>query len=266
MTAMKITEMYTYPVKSLAGIPLQSAELTSVGFRHDRQWMVVTPDGTFMTQRTFPQMALVGTAIEDGQLVLTSFGMDPHRVTPLNADSPRISTEVWGDGVNAVIHDDATNNWLSQAIGAPCMLVSFPEDEIRQCDLDYSSEGDNTLFADAFPLLLISQESLDELNRRLASPVGMDRFRPNIVVSGCEPHAEDNWKTIMIDDIRIRVVKHCARCSVPTVDQQTGVLSGPEPIHTLSGYRQRDGEVYFGVNLVPDNTGWLSCGESIMAN
>lgn len=262
---MHISEIYVYPVKSLAGISLDSAQLNEAGFEYDRQWMVTRPDGAFMTQRNYPQMALVETRLNHGRLTLSSFGMEPHVVTPVEKDNgKRISTKVWGDPVQALEHDAQTSEWLSQAIGVDCRLVSFPDDEIRQCDPAVSNAGEHTLFADAFPLLLLSRGSLDDLNARLENPVGMDRFRPNIVVSGCEPLAEDNWKKITVGDVRLRVTQACARCSVPTVNQQTGVLSGPEPIHTLSSYRQRaDGEVYFGINLVPETTGVVRTGDRV---
>jgi uncharacterized protein YcbX len=113
-------------------------------------------------------------------------------------------------------------------------------------------------------LLLISRESLDDLNSKLAIPVGMNRFRPNMVVSGCGPFDEDNWTSIKINDISLRVIQACSRCSVPTVDPATGVLTGPEPIHTLSSYRKRDdGEVYFGINMAPDSTGLISVGDAV---
>ena len=262
---MHISEIHIYPIKSLAGFSLDSAQLNATGFEFDRQWMVTKPDGEFMTQRNYPQMALVETKVDNDALTLSSFGMEPHIVAPVEKDNcNRISTQVWGDPVQALEHDVQTNGWLSQAIGVDCKLVSFPDDEIRQCDLALSKVGEHTLFADAFPLLLLSQGSLDDLNARLENPVGMDRFRPNIVVSGCEPLAEDNWKNIMVGDVRLRVTQACARCSVPTVNQQTGVLSGPEPIHTLSSYRQRgDGEVYFGINLVPETTGLVRTGDRV---
>ena len=262
---MHISEIYVYPVKSFAGISLDSAQLNEAGFEYDRQWMVTRPDGTFMTQRVYPQMALVETSISDGRLVLSSFGMEPHIVAAIDKNNgKRINTQVWGDPIQAWEHESQTGEWLSRALGVDCKLVSFPDDEIRQCARPLSKIGEHTLFADAFPLLLLSRGSLDDLNARLENPVGMDRFRPNIVVDGCEPLAEDHWQRITVGDVRLRVTRACARCSVPTVNQQTGVLSGPEPIHTLSSYRRReDGEVYFGINLVPETTGRLRIGDRV---
>lgn len=262
---MKVSELYTYPVKSLAGIMLETADLTRTGLRFDRQWMLVEPDGTFMTQRCHPQMVLVQPSLHNGALVLSTFGMEDLVVdTPVPAPENRLRTAVWGDVVNGVIHAGSTNEWLSDAIGTHCRLVRFPDDEIRLCDPDHSSEGDHTYFADGYPLLLASQESLDDLNSRLKEPVGMDRFRPNIVISGCKPYEEDSWRNLEINEVALRFAKHCGRCSVPTVNPVTGMLEGPEPIHTLSGYRQQeDGEICFGVNLVPEATGTLRVGDCI---
>ena len=262
---MKVAQLYTYPVKSLAGFSLQTAELTRSGFQYDRQWMVVKPDGQFMTQRSHPQMALLQSRIEQGRLVLSSFAMEDYTVDNTDENNPqRLKTDVWGDSVNGIVHKSATSEWLSDALGENCKLLSFPQSEKRQCDLTLSAEGDHTLFADAFPILVISQESLDDLNDKLDSAVGMNRFRPNIVIQGGDPFAEDHWKNIEIGNIGLRGAGGCSRCSVPTVDPETGALTGPEPMHTLSTYRQKDdGEVYFGLNMIPQSSGSIRVGDAI---
>lgn len=225
-----------------------------------------------MTQRSFPQMALIETALVDHRLVLSTFGMKAHVVESVNDNAERIDTEVWGDQISALVAEPITNEWLSQALDAPCKLVSFPADQIRQCDRQFAHSGEHTKFADGFPLLLVSQESLDDLNRRLQVPVSMDRFRPNIVVKGCDAFAEDHWQTIRVTNdssnidsgnVDLRIAKPCARCSVPTVNQQTGMLAGPEPIHTLASYRQRGEKVYFGMNLIPGGQGNVNVGASV---
>ena len=261
--SITVSAINTYPVKSLGGIALDSAYLDFAGFSHDRAWMVVKPDGQFMTQRTHPQMALIHADVDQGQLTLSSFGMESHSAKIADASMQRLHTEVWGDDVFAIDVGDDSADWLSQAIGEPCRLVFFPANEVRSCDPQRAQPGDQTRFADAFPLLIISEASLADLNARLKYPVGMDRFRPNIVVNGCAAFAEDEWRNIEVNGLPLRIVDRCARCSVPTVDQMTGTLSGPEPIHTLSSYREHDGEVFFGVNAVPDGTGPISVGDTI---
>ncbi len=258
-----ISTINLYPVKSLGGSKINQGQLLFSGFSHDREWMLVKPDNSFMTLRSHPQMAMVQAIVEDEQLLLKSFGMETHSVPATNASMKKISTAVFGNSVQGNDVGDETAEWISQAIGDDCRLVAFAQDQVRQCDPEVSKQGDHTKFADAFPLLIVSEESLQDLNNRLDNPVTMDRFRPNIVVRGCEPFGEDNWRSIRINDLPLRVVAACARCSVPTVDPATGVMSGPEPIHTLSSFRQRDNEIYFGVNAIPDREGSIIVGDKI---
>jgi len=264
---MQLTQIHIYPVKSLGGVHLEQAELYRSGLKYDRQWMVVDENNKFMTQRSLPEMALVHTNIIQGQLVLSTLGMEDHQVPQADSGAKRIATQVFSDPVNAIELDAPTNEWLSDALGRVCKLVYFPDDEFRQCDPSVAQSGDHTRFADAYPLLILSQASLDDLNSRLESPVGMNRFRPNLVIDDCVAFAEDTWSTISINDATIRMLEPCSRCSVPTVDPQTGMLSGPEPIHTLSSYRERDGEVYFGSNytaqLDPSCSVTISVGDHI---
>ncbi|MEA3292753.1 MAG: MOSC domain-containing protein, partial [Pseudomonadota bacterium] len=158
---------------------------------------------------------------------------------------------------------EESGRWLSQAIGDDCRLVFIPDDEIRPCDPRYAAPGDRTSFTDGFPLLLISQASLDDLNRRLAQPVEMRRFRPNLVVAGVEPYAEDNWQRIRVGEIEMRGVKPCSRCAIPAVDPDTGIVSGLEPLRTLSAYRKRNNKIYFGQNLAHNGHGSLCVGDLV---
>lgn len=260
---MEISELYTYPVKALKGIALCTSRLNRTGPGYDRQWMVSKADGTFMTQREYPQMALVETKMYNGQLFLSCFGMQDLAVPAIADDAPRLKTNIWGDQVHALAGNAEADAWLSEAIGEPCHLVGFPGGEKRYCDPQISHDDDHTFFADRFPLLIISEASLQDLNNRLECPVGMDRFRPNIVIRGCGAFAEDRWKIIAINGITIRCVARCARCSVPTVDPQRGVLAGPEPIATLSGYREINGSIMFGVHAIADMAGTVSVGHAV---
>ena len=260
---VEISELFIYPVKSLRGVSLETMTLLNSGPEYDRTWMVTDPQGNMMTQREHPQMALIDTNIIEGQLILSTFGMQDWSVPVNQNDLDIVRTNVWGDSIKAERLDNQTNEWLSQALGESCQLIRFAPDEQRPCDPDLSYRGDHTFFADAFPLLILSQASLDHLNSKLENPVAMNRFRPNIVVSGCNAHAEDDWQALHIHETRIRIVDACARCSVPTVDPEMGVLSGPEPIHTLSSYRQRDGEVFFGMNGIPDSEVEIRLGDSV---
>lgn len=263
MGAITLSEIYIYPVKSLAGIALESSELEPMGLRHDRRWMVVDPAGNFITQRTHPQMALIQPRISGDRLIIATFGMDDHEVRPAAVDAPRMEVKIWADTVNATRVGEESDRWLSQAIGDDCRLVYIPDDEIRHCDPRYADPGDRTGFTDGYPLLLVSQASLDDLNQRLAQPVEMRRFRPNLVVTGTEPYAEDNWQRIRIGKIEMRVVKPCSRCAIPTVDPDVGETTSAEPLQTLATYRQRNDKVYFGQNMVHNHLGQLHVGDAL---
>ena len=258
---MQITEIHIYPVKSLAGISLSTSKLSRSGLEYDRQWMVVDDQNRFLTQRTHPQMSLVQTDIQKGGLVLSNSKMETYAVPTAAPDMHHIETQVFNDPVSGVELDAITNEWISDALATNCKLVCFPENAIRFCNPKVSKEGDHTKFADAFPLLVISQASLDDLNSRLETPVGMDRFRPNLVVDDCDAFEEDEWSELQINQSRIRMIQTCSRCSVPTVDQQRGLLNGPEPIHTLSTYRRRNGKIIFGSNYTSDGNLTVSVGD-----
>jgi len=259
---ISLTGLHIYPVKSCAGIDLQTSDLDGMGLRYDRRWMIVDNAGKMLTQRTHPQLALIETGIREGQLTLSSFGMDAFAVPHCDAHTPRMKATVWNDTVNAW-HIQAADQWLEQAVGETCHLVQIPDDEVRTCDQTYAKPDDHTGFTDGFPLLLISQASLDDLNNRLDQPVEMRRFRPNLVVDGCDAYAEDGWSEIRIGDIVMRVVKPCSRCPIPTVDPDTGEVSSGEPLQTLATYREKDGEVFFGQNVIHDAPGKLRVGDHL---
>ncbi len=261
MNGTVLSEIHVYPVKSLAGIALERCALEPMGLRHDRRWMVVDRGGNFLTQRTLPQMALVQPKLAGDRLTLSTFGMEDHEVP--HAQGPVMEVRIWKDTVRALHVDEETDRWLSQAIGETCRLVWFPAEAVRRCDPAYAGPSDHTGFADGFPLLLVSEASLEDLNRRLERPVEMRRFRPNLVVRGCEPYAEDTWRRIRIGDIGIRLVKPCSRCPVPTVDPETGTFAGPEPLKTLATYRERNGKVFFGQNAVPEGEGTVRLGDCV---
>lgn len=260
-----IQDLFIYPVKSLAGISMPSLEALPKGFKHDRRWMLIGPDDAMLTQRAHPRMALIQPAISDGNLVLTHRQQQLEPVSvPLSLGGSTLHTQVFDDPVEVQTLQSPANEWLSDALGTPARLVVQPEPSPRQADLRFAQEGEHVSLADGFPYLLISQESLDFLNTKLAQPVPMNRFRPNIVVRGCQrPHEEDSWQAFRADDIRFRVVKPCARCTITTVDQQQGVLSGAEPLKTLSTYRKAGNKTLFGMNLLVDQAGTLQVGSAL---
>jgi len=262
MTRLRVTELWTYPVKSCRGVALDHASVEARGLRWDRHWMVVDTSGRFLTQRDLPAMATIVPTVTAAALVLRAPGR-PDLVLPHGPAGDQAVVTVWGDTVEARTVSAAADRWLSQHLGVGCRLVRFPEDARRPVDPTYGAPGDETAFSDGFPLLLIGQGSLDALNSRLAQPLPMRRFRPNLVVAGAPPHAEDDWRRIRIGAITLRVVKPCSRCVITTVDPDQGVRAGAEPLETLATYRRRDGRVYFGQNVIPDGAGEIRVGDPV---
>jgi uncharacterized protein YcbX len=261
MTGFTLSALYRYPVKSLRGEACDAREVGRTGLSGDRRWMVVDRDGRFLTQRQQPRMALIAARLDErGELHLAAPGMPELRVAP--ASGGRIEVVVWGDRLEAVPAGGEAAAWLSDFLALDCRLVSFADDVSRAVDPAYAAATDQVGFADGFPFLLISQASLDDLNARLGQPLPMLRFRPNLVVEGCAPYAEDGWRRIRIGDVSFRVAKPCSRCIIPTIDPATAER-GQEPLRTLMGYRRRDNKVYFGQNLVHDSGGHLAVGMSV---
>ena len=261
-TAITVQSLHYYPVKSCRGLDLQSARITATGFRHDRRWMVVDSKGRFLTQRRFPRMALVECDVSAQEVLLRAPGMSSLQVA--ESTTALQTVRVWGFDGRAGDCGDVASRWFSEYLDYPCRLVVANEAWQRPVDADYDAFNTPVLFADGFPFLLISQASLDGLNERLAEPVEMARFRPNIVVNGCLAHAEDDWRKIRLGELIMHIIKPCSRCTIPQVDPATGER-GTEPTATLNSYRQWvDGAVYFGQNLIHESrSGVLQVGDTV---
>jgi MOSC domain-containing protein len=261
---IRLTGLHIYPIKSAHGISLAEAEVDEFGLRHDRRWMVVDESGTFLSQRSHPRLALVVPSIGDEALQVDAPGMGTLR-TPLHPKATvATSVTVWDDTCPATWLGERTRTWFTEFLGTPCNLVHMADDVVRPADPAFAPPTARVSFADGFPFLLIAEESLADLNRRLAHPVPMNRFRPNLVVAGAEPYAEDDWRKIEIGGLGLRIVKPCGRCVVTTTDQTTAER-GKEPLRTLATYRARGGEVMFGQNVVHDAPGRLRLGDEVMA-
>ncbi len=259
-----ISRINVYPDKSLGGAFLQTSPVEPRGLRHDRRWMVTDPDGRFLSQRTLPRMALISARTDADALRLQAPSLPPLRVPLLPpASAFPVDVRVWDSACRAVAPSPDADCWLSDFLQTPCRLVFMPDDTRRLVPAEFRRGQGLVSFADAFPLLLLSEASLHDLNQRLDVPVPMDRFRPSIVVSGTASYAEDDWRTITIGEMLFYVVKPCARCLLTTVDQQTGVIGGPEPLRTLAGYRRRAEKVVFGQYLIPAAPGTLSVGMDV---
>jgi uncharacterized protein YcbX len=259
MSGIRLSALYRYPVKSLAGESLSQARLDAFGLHRDRRWMLVDREGRFLSQRELPRMALISARLQAQGLVLQAPGNEDLSVWYPGAEAERVQVKVWNDRCLAQRVASLADAWLSDFLGQVCRLVYMPDESVRPLDPRYAKPQDRTAFTDGFPLLLISQASLDDLNSRLAEPLPMLRFRPNLVMEGCAPYAEDGWRRIRIGELTLRVVKPCSRCKITTVDPYTGE-SGSEPLKTLADYRRRGNEVYFGQNLLHDGPGELALG------
>ena len=261
MSVITLSELNTYPIKSAAGIALHQSQVTSRGLLHDRRWMVCDRNGKFLTQRKLPKLSLIKVAV-DGQLHLSIAGMANSSLTlPAVPDTAQpVDVDVWGDACVAWFMGDKAAQWLSDFLGIDAQLVYMPDSTHRPSDHGRFETANS--FADAYPFLLISEASLADLNGRLEQPVPMNRFRPNLVIEGCEPFAEDTWKQIKVGDIVFDVAKSCSRCSIPGVDQATG-QQGKEPLKTLATYRRWDHAIWFGQNLIAHSEGKLNVGDKV---
>lgn len=259
-----LSGVYVYPIKSCGGISPRSAELVATGLRDDRRWMLVDEMGGFMSQRRHPRMALISPRITPHGLIVHAPGMPDLEVLSEGKDGERIDVEVWGDAQLGEPVGEEADRWFSKFLDSPCRLVRKPDDDVRPVDSFYAGEGDQTSFADGFSLLVISEASLEDLNRRLERPVPMNRFRPNLVVRGCGPYAEDGWGEMRVGEATFRVAEPCARCAITIVDQQIGER-GKEPLRTLATYRKSGGKVWFGRNLIHTSLGTVRVGDPIEA-
>jgi uncharacterized protein YcbX len=260
--AAVVSELNVYPIKSARGIAVDRWDIDEFGFRLDRRWMVIRPDNSFMSQRKYPRMALISVQLVDDQLLLSAPGMEPLKVSTAPPAGQPLSVVVWDDTIRAVLAGQEAARWITEFLELPCRLVYLPADSVRPIDPVYALGGDRVGFADAYPILLISRESLDDLNRRLEEPIPMNRFRPNIVVTGADAYGEDRWKRFRIAGMEFFGVKPCARCVLTTVDQSTG-LPGQEPLRTLAEYRRFGGKILFGQNVIHRGTGTLSIGDRL---
>jgi uncharacterized protein YcbX len=261
-----VSGLFIYPVKSCRGHSVTSAELDDHGIIGDRRFMIVAAaDGMFLTQRSHPRMALIETTLTKGTLILSS----PQRsevTIPLDASFGQRRVTVWKSTVNADDCGEEAAEWLTGFLGLPLRLVRMGGTYQRPMLKAAAQAGDVVSFADSCPFLVISEASLADLNSRLAQPLPMNRFRPNLVVAGCEPYAEDDWARLRIGDLAFRTAGPCTRCAITTTDQLTAAR-GKEPLKTLATYRRDPddpGDVNFGINLIHESKrGTLRMGDTV---
>lgn len=257
-----------YPIKSAKGIALDRGVVTATGLEHDRRWLVVDDGGRFLTQREEPRLCLITPTVSATHLSIAAPGMPDLELPVGEPGGDRRRVTIWEDEVEAVMAPASVGEWLSDFLGARRHLARIPDSTVRGVDPEFGAPGDRVGFADAFPFLIVAQASLDDLNQRLVAKGGralpMNRFRPNLVIDGCAPFAEDGWDRARIGNIGFRVVKPCARCAITTTDQATGVTSR-EPLETLASYRRLGTKVMFGQNACHDGEGELRVGDAVMS-
>ncbi len=269
---MRLSGLFIYPVKSLRGCAVSAANVDALGLAGDRRFLIVDAGGRFLTQRTLPRMALIATELAPDGLVLSCPGHGRLLVQPVTPGTATRRVSIWrSEGLLANDCGDEAADWLAEVLQTECRLVAIGEQFRRPVLKPAARPGDLLHFADACPFLLVSEASLDDLNDRLIArgeeAVPMDRFRPNLVVTGCSAFAEDGWTRFTIGPIAFRSAGPCVRCVVATTDQQTATR-GPEPLRTLATYRRAPDDpagVIFGQNLIHETTsGPLRVGDQIV--
>ena len=262
MTDKTITELLLYPIKSLGGISVPSAQVLTEGFQYDRRWMLVDAEGQFMTQREHAKMTLFSCELSEEVLIIKY--QDEEKKIPLANHSENVSrVQVWSSKLKAHQVSSEISEWFSDHLGAQVDLVKLTDISKRPKRLFVPPYKTHLSFADGYPYLILGTASMETLNKKLELPLTMDRFRANIIVQTSEAHEEDEWKQDFVaGTASMKVIKPCARCVVTTIDQQTGI-KGKEPLKTLTTYRKWRNKIWFGANAICLREGRLSVGDTI---
>ncbi|MBC7847875.1 MAG: MOSC domain-containing protein [Flavobacterium sp.] len=256
-----VTELYIYPIKSLAGIAIQTAKAEEMGFENDRRWMLVDEENQFITQREHPNLSQFYPKIREGKIVI-SHQDEKHEFLIDESLEEAIFLKVWDDESKVVEVNKATSKWFSEALGFSCKLVKIVNKGDRKHNSSRLNQTLNVSLADGYPYLLIGSKSLDFLNEKLEEKITIQRFRPNIVISSNLPHEEDFFETFQIGNVKFQNVKPSGRCVMVNNNPTTGILK-KEPLKTLSTYRTSNNNVYFGANIFCLNEGTIAVGDSL---
>ena len=262
---IKIKSLHIYPIKGLRGISLNQTEVTTRGLKHDRRWVLVDEKNRFISQREFPEMALLHTHIEGDLLIIkdTRKNNSSISIPIVEPTSNEEMVTVWDDKMPAKIVSEEANGWFTTALSKQLRLMFMHDASQRQADQRYAiTENDHISFADGYPILIVSEASMDQLNEKTGLSQSIDRFRANIVITGVEPHEEDKLREITIGQQKLFGVKPCARCQVTTVDPSTAKY-GKEPLKTLATYRRINHKILFGENFIPANESSISVGDLV---
>ncbi len=258
---MQVSQIFIYPIKSLGGVELKQSVVTQRSLQYDRRYMLVDENGVFISQRTFHKMALFKLNLVDNGFVVN---YENHVIkVPFSITGITQKVTIWDDVVDAVIATDDLNNWFSLHLNQKVKLVYLHNQSVRHVNPKYANNNEQVSFADGYPLMMISKASLMLLNSKLKKPIGMDRFRPNVVLADATPHAEDDLQNFKIGTAQFKVAKPCARCVVTTINQQT-LQIGKEPLATLAKYRRVGDNVNFGVNVICLKEGHITVGDLVL--
>ena len=258
---MKITRLFIYPIKSLGGVSLSTSAIEQRGLRYDRRYMLVDEKGNFLSQRQMPELCLFKIAItQNGFLVNYK-----HKslLVPFELEGPVEQVNIWEDVVDGIMADEAYHAWFSECLGRTVRLVFMGQSSKRAVNKDYALNGEEVSFADGYPILLLSEASLTLLNSKLTTTIDVDRFRPNVVITGCEAHEEGSFSVFKVGDSLLKRVKPCARCVVTTINPLTGE-AGKEPLYTLATYRMEGNKIMFGENVLCLQEGEISIGDELV--
>lgn len=272
---MILTDLFIHPVKSTRALAVEHAVVEPWGLADDRRWMVVDDDGRQLTAREHRQMLTVTATPGDrpGTMLLCRPSAPDLAVTIDDPSSAQVTTHVWSSTVTAAAAPSEAHAWFSDLLGMPARLVWLDDPTRRPTNPTFSAPADRVSFADGYPLLLATKASLRQLNDWIAEgaaergedqsdPLPVRRFRPNAVIDGSAPFAEDDWRRIRIGEVTFRVAKPCDRCVLTTIDPDT-LERGREPIRTLARHRKWDGKTWFATNVIPDGAGSLSVGDEV---
>jgi len=261
---IQVSKIFIYPLKSGAPIALKSATAVSTGFLYDRNWVVVDKTGKFISQRTHPDLRLIETHISGDAIFFKNIDTGERSGTfSISPNSKTTDTiKIWNDTVTAEYVSAEADRWFSGMLGGSLRLFHLSDIYKRFAEKKYAGSEKPVSFADGYPFLIISEESINDLNSRLKNKVDVLRFRPNIVISGCKSYFEDIMKEFSIGEIRFQGVKSCARCVVITLDQETG-LKDPEPLTELSKYRRAGNNIFMGMNLIHSGEGIIRLGDEV---
>jgi len=255
----QLTGLFIYPIKSLGGIEVESAEILEEGFKYDRRWMLVDEKGKFLSQRQLPKMSLFKCSFS-GLRILVEYQGDSIQI-PFDQHSFNVlEVEVWGSKLKANEVDNEISNWFSKRLDVSCSLVTMTDVSSRMKEFVKPPFTSRVSMADGYPYLILGTASVQELNTRLLTPLPIDRFRANIIIETNKAHAEDEWEDAMIGDCVLKIIKPCARCIITTIDQQTS-SKGVEPLKTLASYRKINNKIYFGANAIALNNGIINKGD-----